>query len=113
MIVCMFKLSPLLCVLGAVFGVARARCVSLRALSHLDSLCGGAFWLTSGSLYSNCNAVVVVVALTACISDDSSLLRSQTMSRLGAGAEHDSHTLLVDVRVHKVTRDLVASWSCP
>jgi hypothetical protein len=49
--------------------VARARCVSLRALSHLDSRCGGALWLTSGSLYSNCNAVIVVDTLTACISD--------------------------------------------
>ena len=49
--------------------VARARCVSLCALSHLVSLCGGALWLTSGSFYSNCNAVVVVVTRAACISD--------------------------------------------
>ena len=35
------------------------------------------------------------------------LLRRQTMSRLGADTERYAHTLLVDVRVHKVTRDLV------
>jgi hypothetical protein len=56
----------------------------------------------------NCERIVFDIQRS-----DTLLSRSRTISLFEAGAEHDSHTLLFYVGVHKVTRDLVDARCCP
>jgi hypothetical protein len=56
----------------------------------------------------NCTRIVFDIQRS-----DTLLSRSRTISLFGAGAEHDLHTLLFYVGVHKVTLDLMDVRCCP